>query len=217
MPDKEIQIKFSEWADRINTSHAEVKQSYQSTLQHARACGELIMTVYSQIDQGSRLRWLAKHCPDIAPATAQIYIKVFQEWKTIESRPDIRTIGAAKKLLTKSKVESNKITNPKSTNTATGGFPALKVATKDEVRPPVVRPQPASVPKPEVRVKSSEDEVDSLLEQVHDLQIRLKKLTIERDTLTDKVEELESNLKTYRLIRKKIGDDWENFIENLGL
>jgi hypothetical protein len=223
MPDKEIQIKFSELADRINTSHAEVVRCSESRLHYAKVCGEAIITIYSQLIAGDQIRWLTKHCPDIPPATARTYIRVFQEWDTIKSDPKINTIAAAKKMITKpkiievpseristSKVESNNSINPKSEKRASSAFPMVTVVAENESKP-----QPASVPKPEVKVRSLEDELDSALEQIHDLQNQNKKLSSQLESLRDRNEDLESNLKKYNIIRKKLGPEFEDWYERL--
>lgn len=236
MPDKEIQVKFSEWADKINQSHLEAEQSYSQALLYAKEAGDAINLVYARIGFHDRSKWMTKYCPSINTRTARSYTQVSENWEWIKSQSGIHSIRDAIKSLPKpdkkighgsalpslrSKVESNNNINPKSVKSVLARVLPTK-SSSASITPPKavideVKPQPASLPEPEVKTKSPEDELDSALEQVYELTLKLKKLTIERDTLTDKLEDLESNLKTYRLIRKKIGDDWENFIENLGL
>jgi hypothetical protein len=101
-----IALEFIQLADTINKSHAEANKSYGNALHHARAAGEALVIAYSKIDKPSRGKWLAKHCPCVKPRTAQTYMRIFQEWGAIEARPDIASIGGAKKLLTKPKKET---------------------------------------------------------------------------------------------------------------
>jgi Protein of unknown function (DUF3102) len=86
--------------DQINEAHEQCRQAYQSSLAHARRCGELLIEAKSQVQHGEWLTWLSVNCT-VAERTARAYMQVARDWKVLEESATVAdlTFRDALKLL----------------------------------------------------------------------------------------------------------------------
>jgi Protein of unknown function (DUF3102) len=101
--------------DQINEAHEQCRQAYQSSLAHARRCGELLIEAKRQVDFGDWLTWLQANCT-VAVRTAQAYMQVARDWNKLEENATVAHLSLkdALTLLNTSEEADSEIEPPKS-------------------------------------------------------------------------------------------------------
>ena len=64
-----------ELAARIRSEHEAVGRSARNALDHASACGQMLIEAKDQLEHGEWLPWLKAHC-EIPPRTASHYMRL---------------------------------------------------------------------------------------------------------------------------------------------
>lgn len=72
-------------AGRINTAHAAAVASAGAALAHAAEAGRLLLAVKRATPHGTFGAWVRAHCPDVAPRTARLYMRVARRWSELEA------------------------------------------------------------------------------------------------------------------------------------
>ena len=72
-------------AQKINEHHDEAKNAMKKGLEHAIAAGRLLLEAKEMVPHGKWLPWLEANCT-VADRTAQLYMRVSRESKTIEAK-----------------------------------------------------------------------------------------------------------------------------------
>ena len=70
------QVTIDDLAARIVAEHKAVRAAMKSTLEHALACGDLLIEAKAKLAHGTWLPWLAEHCASLSERTAQVYISL---------------------------------------------------------------------------------------------------------------------------------------------
>ncbi len=73
-------------ATEINAEHEAACRAAQSTIEHVRRAGELLIEAKDRQGHGNWLGWLAAHCPTISERTAQAYMQVARHWPELEAK-----------------------------------------------------------------------------------------------------------------------------------
>jgi hypothetical protein len=88
-PKAEVMTKpegdLADLASRIKAEHEAIGAAFKGALGHAFIAGALLKEAKAKLDHGKWLPWLEKHCPDIAPRTAQLYMKLAEGRAVIEA------------------------------------------------------------------------------------------------------------------------------------
>ncbi len=79
------QIDLTTLAGEINREHDQAITAARTALEHARACGELLIQAKTQVGHGGFLEWLEANCR-VKPRQSQKYMKLAREWPTIEAK-----------------------------------------------------------------------------------------------------------------------------------
>src|SRR3972149_9698212 len=75
-------------AVEITKAHEQATRTAQSSLEHARRAGELLLKAKSQYCRhGEWLPWLGRHCPSLPPRTAQVYMTIARRWPGLPNTP----------------------------------------------------------------------------------------------------------------------------------
>jgi hypothetical protein len=74
----------------ILNEHRAVVLATRSGLDHARRAGELLLKLKRQFSHGAWLPFLTTHCAQLAPRTAQGYIRLFKFWDIVEAERNTR-------------------------------------------------------------------------------------------------------------------------------
>jgi hypothetical protein len=72
-------------ATQINAEHAQVRSAFRTGLDHALACGKLLIRAKDSLPHGQWLPWLEEHCPDISERLAQRYMRVARDMPRIDT------------------------------------------------------------------------------------------------------------------------------------
>ena len=81
-------VTIDDLAARIVAEHKAVRAAMKSTLEHAMACGDLLIEAKAKLEFGQWLPWLAEHCASLSERTAQVY--TFPGKKPARNRGEIR-------------------------------------------------------------------------------------------------------------------------------
>jgi hypothetical protein len=83
---KETDQPLTMLAAEIAAAHQQARAAAQSTLEHARRAGELLIEAKARLPHGSWLPWLAEHCGAVSPRMAQYYMKIASDWDRLASK-----------------------------------------------------------------------------------------------------------------------------------
>jgi hypothetical protein len=110
-----VTLTLTELIEQINAAHEQCRQAYQSSLAHARRCGELLIEAKSQVQHGEWLTWLNVNCT-VAARTAQAYMQVARDWSKLEESATVADLSLkdALKLLGDSEDADGETEPPKS-------------------------------------------------------------------------------------------------------
>ena len=70
---------------QINAEHAQARSAFRKGLDHAVACGKLLIRAKNSLPHGQWLPWLEEHCPDISERLAQRYMRVARDMPRIDT------------------------------------------------------------------------------------------------------------------------------------
>src|SRR4029450_7809819 len=77
-------------AAAIVREHQAVGGAAQVAVHHARQAGDLLLQAKKQLRHGAWLSFLASNCSNLAPRTAQGYMRIARHWSTIEADANAR-------------------------------------------------------------------------------------------------------------------------------
>lgn len=77
--------KLAALALKINGEHTECELSFRNALEHAHNVGTYLMEAKSLVAHGQWRDWITTNCPDVSERTAQRYMKIANEWDTIQA------------------------------------------------------------------------------------------------------------------------------------
>lgn len=86
---KAVAAPHKKAADEINRQHRLAKETASQAVDHALACGELLLQVKGELPYGSFETWVEANC-DFAPRTARAYMKVAQNGNALPDYPSLR-------------------------------------------------------------------------------------------------------------------------------
>jgi hypothetical protein len=75
----EVRPALDELAKQINAEHAQHSKALHSSLEHARAAGELLLQAKKQVGHGQWMKWLEAKC-GLSPRQAQKYVQIAKNW-----------------------------------------------------------------------------------------------------------------------------------------
>ena len=84
--DEPSNVTIDDLAARIVAEHKAVRAAMKSTLEHAMACGDLLIEAKAKLEYGKWLPWLAEHCASLSERTAQVYISLAKNRAAIEAK-----------------------------------------------------------------------------------------------------------------------------------
>ena len=79
-------ITIDDLAARVVTEHEAVRAAMKSTLEHALACGDLLIEAKAKLAHGTWRPWLKEHCASLSERTAQVYVSLAKNRAAIEAK-----------------------------------------------------------------------------------------------------------------------------------
>ena len=89
------QATIDDLAARIVAEHKAVRATMKSTLEHALACGDLLIEAKAKLAHGTWRPWLAEHCALLSERTAQVYISLAKNRTAIRAAIEAKSADAA--------------------------------------------------------------------------------------------------------------------------
>jgi hypothetical protein len=77
-------LQLEELANGIRLCHEAILATFQSSIQHAKEAGELLIRVKDSLPHGEFGRWVVEHC-HFSPETARGYMRVARRWHELKS------------------------------------------------------------------------------------------------------------------------------------
>lgn len=109
-------VDLCQIANQINVEHEAASVAFQSALERARMCGELLSKAKKLCGHGVWLPWLEKNCPRIGPRQAQKYMRLATKWVELQlpnANPDSHlTIDKALSQLVESETPEEVVPTP---------------------------------------------------------------------------------------------------------
>lgn len=88
-------VTIDDLAARIVAEHKAVRAAMKSTLEHALACGTLLIEAKAKLAHGRWLPWLAEHCASLSERTAQVYISLAKNGAAIRAAIEAKSAASA--------------------------------------------------------------------------------------------------------------------------
>ncbi len=170
---------LADYAAVINDEHRAAYGCAQQAIEHARVAGEHLLKAKAALKHGEWLPWLAANV-EVSESQAQRYMKVAQNWSTLESKQGALsglTLEKALDALAKPKQETAKSRVTRDLPTEPEGDSKSRVTTDlpDEPEPP----KPAKPIKPA--------EIEKLQAENEELSAQLAELAKQQEPLQDEV------------------------------
>jgi hypothetical protein len=73
-------------AHTISEAHRQCRAAVEAGLEKAIECGQALISAKAMLKHGEWLPWLAKHCPDVSPRTAQAYMRICRGAPTLKDK-----------------------------------------------------------------------------------------------------------------------------------
>lgn len=86
------ELSLNELAAEINREYSECRGAYQSSLIHARNCGELLSQAKARLKHGDWQVWLQENCA-VTKRTAQMYMAVARDWSRLAESETVSHLG----------------------------------------------------------------------------------------------------------------------------
>jgi Protein of unknown function (DUF3102) len=102
------ELELDDLAERIRNSHALVRRSIRSAVEHAMTTGDLLNVARDRTPHGQWAHWLQQNC-EISDRTARVYMQLANNREAIERSEDraTLTINGAVRMLTAPKEDDD--------------------------------------------------------------------------------------------------------------
>lgn len=82
IPEAAPELDLEQIAAAIRREHEAAGIKVRESLEHARACGELLMLAKAEVGHGQFMKWVAVNCP-FSQDTADLYMRVARNWSRL--------------------------------------------------------------------------------------------------------------------------------------